>query len=318
MGQSRTVHLKGHPGYATQRFAVTQNFLGHIPGVPNQKGSQGTRLRIELIPGYRSPSPFLANFSKSLGIARVKGVERRLGVFSQVAQGVETHLKVLFPVAGTQTRFAVHIHQGTKTVGFATNNGHGQGQTQFSRPFERSRRTAYAQPNGQVLLYGPRINGLLLQSRAKTTRPTDGIFVPYFQKQIQLLGKELIVVVQTVAKQGKGIDEGAAAHDHFGPPFGNQIEGGKFLKNPYRIVGAEYGNRTSKLNLSRSGGSCRQNYGMGRVHILLPMVLAHSKKVEAHLIGQFHPLQQLLHGLHALLRPLLLAAYINGSKTVYT
>ncbi len=58
------------------------------------------------------------------------------------------------------------------------------------------------------------------------------------EQQLELLGEQLVVVVQLVAEQRERFDEGAAPGHDLGAAAGDQVEGGELLEDPHRIVGA--------------------------------------------------------------------------------
>ena len=47
-------------------------------------------------------------------------------------------------------------------------------------------------------------------------RPVDVLIVADLEQQVQLLGEQRVVILESVAEQRKGIDEGATADDHLG------------------------------------------------------------------------------------------------------
>ena len=60
-----------------------------------------------------------------------------------------------------------------------------------------------------------------------------------FEQQVELLGEQLVVVVEVVAEQREGLDERAAPGHDLGAPARQQIERRELLIDPHRIVGAD-------------------------------------------------------------------------------
>ena len=44
------------------------------------------------------------------------------------------------------------------------------------------------------------------------------------REEVELLGEELVVVCEVVAKEREGFGEGSAPEDHFGPPAADAVE----------------------------------------------------------------------------------------------
>ena len=61
--------------------------------------------------------------------------------------------------------------------------------------------------------------------------PVDEFVLSDVEEQIELLGKERIVVPQFVSKQWARLDEGTASGDHFRPALREKIQGGEILKH---------------------------------------------------------------------------------------
>jgi hypothetical protein len=66
------------------------------------------------------------------------------------------------------------------------------------------------------------------------------------QKQFQLLAEQGVVIVEVVAEQRKGFDERAAPGHDLGTPARQQIERGKLLVDPHRIVRAQHRHRRAQ------------------------------------------------------------------------
>jgi hypothetical protein len=122
------------------------------------------------------------------------------------------------------------------------------------------------------------------------------------QKQIEFLGEQRVIVLQTKAEERKRFDRGAATHDHFRPSLRQQIDRGELLKYAYRIGGTENGDRAGETDTVRSCRCCSENDRRSGIKEFSTMVLADAKGVQAHLIGQLdllHELSQTVRRAHS-------------------
>jgi len=76
-------------------------------------------------------------------------------------------------------------------------------------------RCADGDPDGQGMLHRPRHHELVGEWRAQATRPAHRSLLTDAQQQLELLGEQLVVVVEIEAEEGKGFDEGAASRHDF-------------------------------------------------------------------------------------------------------
>ena len=83
-------------------------------------------------------------------------------------------------------------------------------------------------------------------------RPGDPLAVADLQQQLELLGEQLVVVVEVVAEQREGLDERAAPGHDLGPAAGEEVERGEFLEDAHRIVRGEHGDRAGQPDASWS------------------------------------------------------------------
>ena len=65
--------------------------------------------------------------------------------------------------------------------------------------------------------------------------PVDVLVLTNLQEEIEILGKQRVVVLEAQAEQRKRIDERPAAYDHLRPALRKKIEDGEVLKYPYRV-----------------------------------------------------------------------------------
>ena len=68
------------------------------------------------------------------------------------------------------------------------------------------------------------------------------------QQQVELLGVELVVVVEVVAEEREGLDERAAPGHDLRAPARQQVDLGELLEDAHRIVGAQHRDRAREAD----------------------------------------------------------------------
>ena len=117
------------------------------------------------------------------------------------------------------------------------------------------------------------------------------------EQQLELLGEQLVVVVEVVAEQGEGLDERAAPGHDLGAPARQQVDLGELLKDAHRVIGAEYGHRARQadpLGLHRDRRQHHRRRGHEEVRAVM---LADREHVEPELVGELGLLDQVAHAL---------------------
>src|SRR5262249_34371994 len=147
-------------------------------------------------------------------------------------------------MSGAQANLAVKVDQGPKTMVLAADNRDRKRQSKSAGPNKRARRASNTEPNWQRILERPRVNSLASQRGAMFTCPVDVRLLANLEKQIELLGKKRIVIVEIEAKERKCLDKGAAPGHNFGPAIRNEVEGREFLKDTDRVGSAQDRDRT--------------------------------------------------------------------------
>jgi len=99
------------------------------------------------------------------------------------------------------------------------------------------------------------------------------------EEQIELFGKERVVIFQVVTEAGKGFGEGTAASDDPGTAAGDEVERSEILEDGDGVVGAEHGEGAGETNLLSARGGGGENYGGGGVEEVVTMMLADTKGI---------------------------------------
>jgi hypothetical protein len=119
-------------------------------------------------------------------------------------------------------------------------------------------------------------------------RPVHILSFINLQQHVELFDEEILVVVQIIAEEGKGLDKSAAPGDDLGASIAQPIERGELLEDTHRVVGAENRNGTGKpdmFRLCRRGRECDRH---GRDRIVGPVMFAQPVDIDPDLIGEDH------------------------------
>src|SRR5207248_10392373 len=109
---------------------------------------------------------------------------------------MNAHLELVGRMAGAQTGPAVAVDQRPKTVRLAADDRDHQRQPESAGANERAGRAADTEPNRQRILERPRVYSLPGKRGAMPAWPVDMRILPNVQKQLELLIKKLIVVIE--------------------------------------------------------------------------------------------------------------------------
>ena len=123
-------------------------------------------------------------------------------------------------------------------------------------------------------------------------RPGDALGVAQPQQQVELLGEQLVVVVEVVAEERERLDERAAAGHDLGAAAGEQVEGGEVLEDAHRVVRAEHRHRAGQPDALGALGGRGEHDGRRRDGEVGPVVLADAEDVEPDLVGELDLLDQ--------------------------
>ncbi len=121
------------------------------------------------------------------------------------------------------------------------------------------------------------------------------LVVPNLEQQIELLREQCVVIFQPVAEERKRVDERPASDDHLRPTLREQIDRGEVLEDPDRVGRAEHRDGTGEADAL---GTCRrraEQHGRCGVEVVLAMVFANAKDVQANLVRILDLFDQVAH-----------------------
>ena len=116
------------------------------------------------------------------------------------------------------------------------------------------------------------------------------------QQELELFGEQGLVVVEVVAEQREGLDEGAAAGHDLGPSARQAVERGELLVDAHRVVGREHRDGAREADALRPRRADRERHRRGRDGVVRPVVLAEAEHVEADAVGELDLLHEIGEG----------------------
>ena len=196
-------------------------------------------------------------------------------------------------VPGQPGGLAVEVDERPEPGRRAADDGDGERQPERARPDDRLRRAADGDPDRQRILQRARVDAEVVKRRPVPSRPGHPLGGAQREQQVELLGEQLVVVVQVVAEQGERLDERPPARHDLGPSAREQVEGGKRLEHPHRVVRAEHAHGARQADALRVLADRGEGDGGSRHGEVGAMVLADAEHLEAGLLGQLGLLDQL-------------------------
>jgi hypothetical protein len=156
-----------------------------------------------------------------------------------------------------------------------------------------------ASQTGRRLLDGARVDAEPGDRGAVApgARPRDVLAVAQREEQVELLGEELVVVLEVVAEEREGLDERAPAGHDLGAAAGQQVDGRELLEDANGVVGAQHGDGARQADALRARCSGAEHDGGRRNDEVGAVVLADAEDVEADLLGELGLLEQVAHAL---------------------
>jgi hypothetical protein len=127
--------------------------------------------------------------------------------------------------------------------------------------------------------------------------PGHALGVADAQQQLELLGEELVVVLEIVAEEGERLDERAAAGHDLRAPVAEQVQGRELLEDPDGVVRAEDAHGAGQPDVLRAPGGGAEDDGRRAHGEVGAVVLADSEDVEAEGVGELDLLDEVREAL---------------------
>jgi|GEM_PF-2517938 len=136
------------------------------------------------------------------------------------------------------------------------------------------------------------------------------------EEQIELFGKERVVVFQIVTEEREGFGEGPAASDDLGAAAGDKDERSEILEDADGVVGAEHGDGAGETKRLSARGGGGKNYGGSGVEEVVTMMLADTEGIQPGGVGGRDLGQEVAHAISWVGRDAGDRVRLNGDKTV--
>jgi hypothetical protein len=168
---------------------------------------------IELRARQGRPAALAADAAHYLGVRTEERVDCGFGGVGEEAMTVDADQELVGGDAGAATGLAIELRQWRKARGLAADDRNRQRQAERAGAGDRLRRAAGRDPDRQGLLQRARIDALPVERLAMTAFPRHHGFGPDLKQEIELFREQLIVILEVIAEQRKGLD-GRAATGH--------------------------------------------------------------------------------------------------------
>src|SRR2546423_2793429 len=208
-------------------------------------------------------------------------------------------LQSLRRMSETLPGFAIKLDERPEPVRMSADDRDHQRQSERAGASERVGSATDTKPDRQWILDRPWVDALAGERWAMFSRPGDVLVVADLEQQVELLGEQLVVVLEAVSEQRERVDEGAAADHHLRAALRQQVERGEVLKDPHRIRRAEDGYRAGETNATRPRRGGGENHGRGGVEEVLAMMLPNAEHIQPDLVrvlDLLHEVAQALRG----------------------
>src|SRR5258708_31921928 len=193
---------------------------------------------------------------------------------------MDANRELISRVPRLQPAFAEKNNERGKTLKPTADDCDHQRKAERAGAGERLRCTPDSNPNREALLMGTWEDTLPRERRTEVSVPSEMRGLAEFEKEIQFLGKECIVIPRVEAKQWIGFTERPPANDDLGPSLRDEIESGELLKHAHRVCGAQHRNRARKTDRLGAGSGRRKNDCRRRGEKLGAVVVRHCGRVK--------------------------------------
>jgi hypothetical protein len=172
---------------------------------------------IELRPREGRPAALAPDSAHHLGIRREERINRGFSRVGEQAVAINPDLELVRRDAGAATSLPIEFRQRSKPRRLAADDRNCQRQAKRAGARDLLRRAAGGDPYRQRLLQSARENAMSVERSAMPAFPGDFGLGANLKQEVELLGEQLVVVVEIVAEEREGFDERAAPGHDLGP-----------------------------------------------------------------------------------------------------
>ncbi len=190
-------------------LVLEEDLLDHLLGTADEARAVEVERRVELRARHRRPpalAPDLVHDRLERGERLVGGRLRRVGD-EAVRVDAQRRRRVAVLLRGA----AVQLGERREALRLAADDRERHRQAERAGAHDRLRRAADRDPHGQRVLQRARVDALAVERRAVAAGPRDVLGLAQLEQELELLGEQLVVVLEVVAEQREGLDERAAA-----------------------------------------------------------------------------------------------------------
>ncbi len=201
-----------------EQLVLEQDLLGHLLGRPG--GQRPARRAQRLVLGLAGgrPAALASDLVHHRQVRLREGaVGGRLGLADERVR-VDPERQLCCIVAGVLGGAAVELDQRREPLRLPADDRQRHREVEHPGARDGLGRPADRDPDRQRILDRARPHAGVLERRAQPARPGDGGRLSNREQQLQLLGKQLVVVVKVVTEQRERLDKRPPAGHDLGAP----------------------------------------------------------------------------------------------------
>ena len=293
-------------------LVLEEDLLGDLLRAADEVRAAQIAAGLELLAGHRRPAALAADAVHHRLQAREGDVGGGLRGVGDEAVRVDAQRQAVVP--GLGGGLAVQLGERREALGLPADDRQRQRQAEHAGAHDRPRRAADGDPDGQRVLHRPRVDAEAVERGAVAARPRDVLARAQREQQLELLGEQLVVVVEVVAEEREGLDERAAPGHDLRAPAGEQVDRREVLEDADGVVRAEHRDRARQADALRARGRGAEHDGRRRHGEVGAVVLADAEDVEADLVGELDLLHQVAQALLRADRPPVAGSGVRSAK----
>ena len=291
VGHGADAHL-GEEAAVPEDLVLLEDLLDHLLRAADHEGALRRAHDVELLARHRRPSPLAPDPGHHVRVAGVELTRGPLGCLGHIGVRVDADRECRRVVPGAPRGLAVEVDQRPEPLGRTPDDGDRERQAERARAHDRLRRSADRDPDRQWVLDRPGIDAQPVKRRPVASRPRDDLGLAQSEQQVELLGEQVVVVLQVLAEERERLDERPAPGHDLGPSAREQVEGGEGLEDTHRVVRAQHRDGAREPDALGALTGRSQGDGRRRHREVGPMVFADPEHLQADLVRQLDLLDQ--------------------------
>ena len=264
-------------------------------GLPTRFAPRSVRVASNCLARHRRPAALAADAVHHRGVRRIRLVRRGLRRLGDEAVGVDAHRgpRVAHLLGGA----AVDLGDRGEALRHAADDRQREREAERAGADRRLRAAADRDPDRERVLHRAGVHGQVVDRRPVAAAPRHALGRADLQQQLELLGEELVVVVEVVAEEREGLDERAAPGHDLRAPVAQQVQGRELLEHADGVVRAQDAHRAGQPDVLRAPGGGAQDDGRSAHGEVRTVVLADGEDVEPEGVGELDLLDEVREAL---------------------